>query len=134
MEELVTGTAGLFPEYEHLEVFAGARPDEPFRSLLSVFGANALLDSSYFFCKQESVMEAASLLERVPLALRDMYNFCMAPASARDPRLAAALLHFAEKYGRGAPCALPISVPRRVPSCVDELKHLEAAHQVGCWG
>ncbi len=62
-----------------------------------------------------------------------MYNFCMAPASATDLRLGAALLHFAGKYARGAPVELAIDVPRRVPANVDELRHMELAHQVG-WG
>lgn len=32
------------------------------------------------------------------LSVKDMFSFCMAPASASDLRLAAALLHFATKY------------------------------------
>jgi len=31
LEQLATPTAGLFPEYEHFEVFAGLRPDESYR-------------------------------------------------------------------------------------------------------
>lgn len=31
LDQLVTPTAGLFPEFEHFEVFAGQRPDEPYR-------------------------------------------------------------------------------------------------------
>lgn len=69
-------------------------------------------------------------LPQVPLALRDMYNFCMAPASATDLRLASALLHFAAKYAAGAPVALDIGLPDRVPCNVEELRHLESAHQV----
>ena len=47
---------------------------------------------------QESVKGAAGLLGALPLSIKDMFSFCMAPASASDPRLAAALLQFATKY------------------------------------
>lgn len=120
LEQLTTPSAGLFPEFEHFEVFAGQRPDEPYRcgtecypyartsvgmlpgmllpgisvataplapspplpclaaprpslctcpspcsSLLTAFEQEALLDSSYFFCKQDSVVAAAQLLGQV---------------------------------------------------------------------
>lgn len=32
---------------------------------------------------------------------------------------------------KGLPVALDISVPNRVPSSTEELRHMEAAHQVG---
>ena len=132
----------------------------PCSSLLTAFEQEALLDSSYFFCKQDSVVAAAQLLGQVglsvghtgaqrgaawqsrtgparrwlspageaaaqscsrtffdsnhltpplpsppfclpsqlPLSVKDMFNFCMAPANATDLRLGAALLQFATKY------------------------------------
>lgn len=130
LDQLVTPTAGLFPEFEHFEVFAGQRPDEPYSSLLGAFEREALLDSSYFFCKQDSVVQAAQLLGELGLSVKDMFSFCMAPASASDLRLAAALLHFATKYSKGLPVTLDISIPNRVPASTDELRHMEAAHQV----
>lgn len=134
----------------------------PCSELLAAFEQEALLDSSYFFCRQDSVMAAAQLLGKasrgavsalcmcgarlqcavqpsgqhgamcgcikqsthapadappilnphptpplpptlqLPLSVKDMFTFCMAPASATDLRLGAALLHFATKYRRGA--------------------------------
>ncbi len=119
------------------------------------------------------------------LSVKDMFNFCMAPASASDLRLSAALLQFATKYrwgsgwggnselavvggfvgrasgrdarfslfvslrpqtqlartvvlplpiparSKGQPVTLDISVPDRVPASTEELRHMEAAHQVG---
>jgi hypothetical protein len=100
------------------------------RQLLEEFSKCALLDSSYFLCRQDSVTAAAALLEHLPLALPDAYNFSCAPASATDPRLAAALLHFASKYAGGTPCTLDIHIPNAVPANIDELRHLESAHQV----
>ncbi|PSC71656.1 ATP-dependent RNA helicase mitochondrial [Micractinium conductrix] len=130
LEELSTPTAGLFPEYEHFEVFAGQRPDEPYSALLAAFEKEALLDSSYFFCKQEGVHGVAQLLGKLELSIRDMFSFCMAPASATDPKLGAALLHFATKYSKGLPVTFEMAVPNRVPRNTDELRQLESAHQV----
>lgn len=65
LDQLATPTAGLFPEFEHFEVFAGQRPDDAYSSLLEAFEREAMLDSSYFFCKQDSVVAAAQLLGEV---------------------------------------------------------------------
>ncbi|KAL4457773.1 hypothetical protein ABPG75_012638 [Micractinium tetrahymenae] len=130
LDQLTTPSAGLFPEFEHFEVFAGARPEEAYSELLAAFEQEALLDSSYFFCRQDSVMAAAQLLGKLPLSVKDMFTFCMAPASATDLRLGAALLHFATKYSKGLPVPLDMSVPDRVPCSTDELRHMESAHQV----
>ncbi|KAL4858025.1 DExH-box ATP-dependent RNA helicase DExH18 [Chlorella vulgaris] len=130
LDQLATPTAGLFPEFEHFEVFAGQRPDDAYSSLLEAFEREAMLDSSYFFCKQDSVVAAAQLLGELGLSIKDMFSFCMAPASASDLRIGAALLNFATKYSKGLPVTLDISVPNRVPSSTDELRHMEAAHQV----
>eukprot|EP00887_Chlorella_sp_A99_P002877 scaffold6.g2877.t1 len=122
LEQLTTPRGGLFPEFEHLEVFAGQRPDEPFRHVPWSVKCRA--------CMWSVKCRAAALLDRVPLGLKDMYSFCTAPASATDPRLGAALLQFAARYSRGMPVTLGVAVPRRLPANVEELKHLEAAHQV----
>lgn len=42
------------------------------------------------------------VLFQLGLSVKDMFNFCMAPASAADLRLSAALLQFATKYRCGA--------------------------------
>ena len=66
----------------------------------------------------------------MPLSLKDSYNFCTAPSGTRDLRVAGALLQFASRYAAGKPATLRLSLPRRVPECTAELKHLETAHQV----
>ncbi|KAI7846490.1 hypothetical protein COHA_000025 [Chlorella ohadii] len=78
----------------------------------------------------ESVVAVAAMLGELGLSVKDMFNFCMAPASASDLRLSAALLQFATKYSKGQPVTLDISVPDRVPASTEELRHMEAAHQV----
>jgi ATP-dependent RNA helicase SUPV3L1/SUV3 len=130
-EALATPRAGLFPEFEHFEVFAGRRPELPFAALLAEFAAHAVLEGRYFFCRQDSVLAAAGLLADVAgLSLRDTYTFCMAPASASDLRIAAALLHFARLHAAGQPCVLDVPPPVRAPASPDEMRLLESAHQV----
>lgn len=54
----------------------------------------------------------------------------MAPAQIRDNRQAAVLLHFAARYANGMPVTLDINVPKVVPASAEELRHMEATHQV----
>ncbi len=58
------------------------------------------------------------------------FDFCMAPAQMRDSRMAAALLHFASRYAHGMPAALELALPDQVPTTAEELRHIEATHQV----
>ena len=46
-------------------MFAGQVPELSLPELLTRFGEEARLDGTYFFCKQESVLDIAKLLERV---------------------------------------------------------------------
>jgi hypothetical protein len=128
--------AGLLPEFEHLELFAAGRPPgEPLAELIDAFAAQARLGGRFFFCRQEAVRAAAALLGRVrgapQLSLRDAYAFCVAPASASNLRVAAALLHFARRYAAGGPVPLEIPLdPARVPATPEEMRELETAHAV----
>ncbi len=63
------------------------------------------------------------------LSLKDRYDFCMAPANASDPRMAAALLQFATRYAANAMVDCLLAIPTKPPENVEELRHLEAAHQ-----
>ena len=54
----------------------------------------------------------------------------MAPAQIRDNRQAAVLLHFAARYANGMPVTLDINVPKVVPASAEELRYMEATHQV----
>jgi hypothetical protein len=58
------------------------------------------------------------------------FDFCMAPAQIRDSRMAAALLHFAARYSNGMPATLDIALPDQVPVTAEELRQIEATHQV----
>ena len=58
------------------------------------------------------------------------FDFCMAPAQIRDSRQAAALLHFAARYANGMPVTLDINIPRVMPITAEQLRHMEATHQV----
>ena len=54
----------------------------------------------------------------------------MAPANIRDSRMAAALLHFAARYAHGLPATLDVALPQEPPKTAEELRHIEATHQV----
>ena len=56
-------TAGLFPEFEHFEAFAGKSLISDFGELVKRFGQEARLDGTYFFCKQDSVTAIATLIQ-----------------------------------------------------------------------
>ncbi|KAL0044525.1 hypothetical protein WJX82_011160 [Trebouxia sp. C0006] len=128
---LSTPAAGLFPEFQHLELLAGQVPDDKFADLLRRFSNEAKLEGTFFFCRQDGVMQIAKLLENVDnLSLEDRFDFCMAPANIRDSRMAAALLHFAARYSNGMPATLDIALPDQVPATAEELRHIEATHQV----
>ncbi|KAL6767380.1 hypothetical protein ACKKBF_B35050 [Auxenochlorella protothecoides x Auxenochlorella symbiontica] len=130
LDVMVTRKAGLFPEFEHLEVFAGQRPDDTFSETLNQFTRHAVLDSTFFLCKQDGVFAAAQLLGETQLSLRDMYSFCMAPASSSNMHVLAALLHFARVYATGAPVTLDLQLPRKLPCNTLELRQLETAHAI----
>ena len=55
--------AGLFPEFEHFEAFAGKALISDFSELIERFGQEARLDGTYFFCRQSSVLALAKLLQ-----------------------------------------------------------------------
>jgi ATP-dependent RNA helicase SUPV3L1/SUV3 len=136
LEDLSTPKAGLFPEFEQLESYAsGVQPDARFDDLLDSFARAAIIDGGRFFlCRQEAVREAAGVLAGLSLSLADSYSFCTAPASSRDPRLTAALLHYAARYARGHPVVMPVLLPSLVPANAAEMAHFEAAHQaVSLW-
>ncbi|DBA92452.1 TPA: hypothetical protein ACH3X1_002686 [Trebouxia sp. C0004] len=131
LNKLSTPAAGLFPEFQHLELLAGQVPDDSFADLLRRFSNEAKLEGTFFFCRQDGVMQIAKLLENVDnLSLEDRFDFCMAPAQIRDSRMAAALLHFAARYSNGMPATLDIALPDQVPVTAEELRQIEATHQV----
>jgi ATP-dependent RNA helicase SUPV3L1/SUV3 len=133
LDQAATPRAGLAPEFEQFEAFSSQRPDTTlFSTLLKEFDSQAMLHGQkYFFCRQEAMMEAVSLVESIPgLSLKDIYIFAMAPASGGDPRIMAALLHWAKKYAQGMPCPLEILPPRHAPKTSDQMRALETAHSI----
>lgn len=131
-ENLATTKAGIYPEYEQFEAFATANATcNSFAELIEKFSEQAELRGNYFFCKQESTVNIARLLEQVEgLSLKDLYLFCMAPASTVDLRISAAMLHFAKRYAAGEACELDIDPGDVPPSSPNQMRDYEAAHQV----
>jgi len=133
LDQAATPRAGLAPEFEQFEAFSSQWPDTTlFSTLLKEFDSQAMLHGQkYFYCRQEDMMEAISLVESIPgLSLKDIYIFAMAPASGGDPRIMAALLHWAKKYAQGMPCPLEIVPPLQAPKTADQMRALETAHSI----
>jgi len=131
MSEMETPLAGLFPEFEHIEMYASQVPGLPFDTLLNRFATVSQLDGKFFFCKQDSLLEIAKLLERVKeLSIKDRYIFCTAPVNTRDSTAAAHLLRYAMMYCRSEPCALDIPLPKGPAKTDVELSVLESQHQL----
>lgn len=131
LDDKATPQAGLVPEFDQFEAFASQRPETPFSTLLQAFEAQAVLQGRYFFCRQEAVAAAANLVEGVEgLSLKDMYVFALAPASSGDPRIMAALIHWAKRYAAGLPCPLDLSPPSKPPETAEEMRGLESAHSI----
>lgn len=76
-------------------------------------------------------MAIARLLDRVEgLSIKDMYSFCMAPASSNDLRIQAAMWQFASRYGRGEAVEMQIDPGTVPPRTHAEMRDFEAAHAV----
>lgn len=66
LSALKTPNAGLFPEFELIEMFASKLPGVVnVCMLLSKLVEEAKLDGMYFFCKQESLIIVSRMLQKV---------------------------------------------------------------------
>lgn len=127
----LTERAGLAPEFDHFEAFAARFPEMPLHQIVDAFANQSSVQGPYFFCKQEPMVVAASLLGRVKgLTLRDLYSFVTAPASLSDKNVLAALLHWAKRYAKGQPCPLYIDPPDVIPISTTEMRTIETAHAI----
>jgi hypothetical protein len=69
LESLVTPKAGLYPEFETIEMLSTVMPGTSFSQLLQTFNDGALLEGRYFFSNQETLLKQAQKLEEVRAAL-----------------------------------------------------------------
>lgn len=74
IEEMKTPHAGIFPEFEHLELFASQVPGLPFATLLKMMAEESRLDGKFFFCRQDPLVEVAKLIESVRAPLPPPLN------------------------------------------------------------
>eukprot|EP01018_Ginkgo_biloba_P038964 Gb_39537 [translate_table: standard] len=124
-------SAGLFPYFEQVELFASQLPDVSFCQLLERFAENCRLDGSYFLCRHDHIKKVAHMLDKVQgLSLEDRYNFCFAPVNTRDPKAMNSLLRFASEYSKNLPVRIAMGMPRGSAKNDMELLDLETKHQV----
>ncbi len=51
-DALKTPHAGLLPEWDQMERYAGQLPGETYPAVLKRFGGEARMDGTFFFCRQ----------------------------------------------------------------------------------
>ncbi len=112
-------------------------PGAPFSSVLRLFcelSAPTLRgDARAPFFLSASLSEAAavaSVIDDVPLHLRDRAAFCAAPVDVLEAGAARALRRFASAFAEGRPVPLGVAVPARAPEDPGELLQLERAVRV----
>ncbi|XP_002967973.2 DExH-box ATP-dependent RNA helicase DExH18, mitochondrial [Selaginella moellendorffii] len=124
-------SAGLFPVFEQLELFASQLPDITFSQLLDRFSEHCRLDGTYFLCKNDNLKKVAAALDAIGgLSLEDEYNFCFAPVNSRDPKSMGSLQRFASAYSRKIPVRLSMGMPQRTASDNAGIYDLETRHQL----
>lgn len=124
-------SAGLFPCFEQVELFAGQLPDITFSQLLEKFAESCHLDGAYFLCRHDHIKRVAHMLDRVPgLSLEDRYSFCFSPVNTRDPQAMSSLLRFAFQYSKNLPVRIAMGVPKESAKNDEDLLNLETKHQV----
>lgn len=124
-------SAGLFPFFEQVELFAGQLPDITFSQLLEKFAESCVLDGAFFLCRHDHIKRVAHMLDRVPgLSLEDRYNFCFSPVNTRDPQAMSSLLRFAFQYSKNLPVRIAMGVPKESAKNDEDLLNLETKHQV----
>lgn len=124
-------SAGLFPVFEQMELFASQLPGLSFGTLLDRFSETCKLDGSYFLCRHDHLKKISNMLDKVKgLSLEDRYNFCFAPVNIRDPKALGALQRFATAYSQKVPVYLHKAVPTGSSQHDLELLDLELRHQV----
>ncbi|KAI8816317.1 P-loop containing nucleoside triphosphate hydrolase protein [Fimicolochytrium jonesii] len=124
--------AGLLPTLEQLELFHRLLPEETLTALLDRFQDLASLHGRYFLCNLTSVQKIATLIEPVPLPLRERYVFTLAPCNADEPVLGVAMLAFAKAHAAGEECGLEefVKLGTLPPGDVEELRDLEGVHRL----
>lgn len=124
-------SAGLFPVYEQVELFASQLPEMSLSQLLERFAETCRLDGAYFLCRYDNLKRVASVLDKVKgLSLEDRFNFCFAPVNVRDPQSLGALYRYALAYSQKIPVVVQMGAPVNSARDEFELMDLETRHQV----
>jgi ATP-dependent RNA helicase SUPV3L1/SUV3 len=124
-------SAGLAPEFEQLEKFAGVLPNASLPVLFQKFDEIATVDNNFFLTNLRDQIMLATELTRVNLSLRDHYTFSLSPTSTTDKFCIPALVCFAKFHSSNKVC-FATNIPRveRGVVNIDSLKLLESQHRI----
>ncbi|KAH7434613.1 hypothetical protein KP509_06G026000 [Ceratopteris richardii] len=124
-------SAGLFPGFEQIELFASQLPEATLAKLFDRFAESCRVDGSFFLCNHENLKQIAGVIDKVKdLTLEDKMSFILAPVNSRNPKVVGALLSFALAYSRRLPVHLAMGAPTESARSVLQLMDLEARHHV----
>jgi ATP-dependent RNA helicase SUPV3L1/SUV3 len=127
---LLTRSAGVLPQFEQLEsLHAVMGREATFVDVLDMFDRMATTDKHYFLCRGDPIKEVAQLLQHVPLSLRDLYSFCMAPVDVNNEVVAGFLIQFAENFAEGIPVSSP-PLSRLMKAAKSKISSYETAFKV----
>lgn len=125
--------AGLFPSFDMLAQYSRLHPKCTFYSMLEQFVEKAKLSSIYFLSDCETILDAATLIEDLPLGLHERYTFCISPVDTVDDISVQGLIQFAEAYAKkGLVHLQQLFIPGslRVPTSFEALMELESIFKV----
>lgn len=125
--------AGLFPSFDLLSLYSNLHPKEGIYQILAHFVENAKLSALYFVTNCQEVLNAAAVIDKLPLKLSDKYIFCISPVDMSDEISSQGFTQFAQTYAKTGIVRLrEIFTPGslKVPKTHNALKELESIHKV----
>ncbi|KAL3642002.1 RNA helicase [Castilleja foliolosa] len=125
--------AGLFPNFDLLLMYSLLHPTYGLHQILEHFVDNAKLSENYFIADCEQMLKVATVIDELPLTLKDKYLFSVSPVDMADEISSQGLTQFAQKYCKSHVVRLKeIFTPGtlKVPTSHKALKELESIHKV----
>uniref|UniRef100_A0A1D1YJ35 RNA helicase n=1 Tax=Anthurium amnicola TaxID=1678845 RepID=A0A1D1YJ35_9ARAE len=125
--------AGLFPTFDLLSLYSHVHSTTDLHPILDQFLDQAKLSPNYFIADCDQMLKVATIVDLLPLDLKDKYLFCLSPVDMNDDISAQGLTQFAENYAKKGLVRLrEIFTPGtlKVPKSQKALKELESIHKV----
>ncbi|KAJ1893076.1 RNA helicase [Kickxella alabastrina] len=122
---------GIKPTTEAIETFSHQFPGVPFSQLWPMFRDVATVSPGYFLCSFHEQEKIATLVEHLPLSVRDRYQFIYAPINTRSPIVCSCLAKYAAAVAHGTECLVGqvVKLPPKLPTNRIQLEVFEQWHR-----